>query len=99
MDRFRPNIVLGDTLSRDDGIRSPRMAPWEEDSWEAFEVFDKSETSALASKFGKDVEGKGLGIYTLVRCGRCMVPNIDPATGIRDPHVNRTECFAHRVAC
>ena len=88
IDSFRPNIVLGDTPSRGDRIRSPRMVPWEEDSWEAFEVFDKSEASALASNFGKNVEGKGLGIYTLVRCGRCMVPNIDPATGIRDAYVN-----------
>jgi uncharacterized protein len=87
IDRLRPNIVLGDAPSSND--HAPKMVPWEEDSWEAFEIFDKSDASAFSSLFGKDAEGKGQGIYTLVRCGRCMVPNIDPATGIRDAHVSR----------
>jgi hypothetical protein len=86
MDRFRPNIVLGDAPSS----RAPKMVPWEEDGWESFEIFDKSDANALDSPFGKDAEGKGLGIYTLVRCARCMVPNIDPATGIRDAHVSKS---------
>jgi len=87
MERFRPNIVLGDAPLSDGNRHAPKMVPWEEDSWEAFEIFDKSSASATVSLFGKDAEGKGQGIYTLVRCGRCMVPNIDPATGIRDAHL------------
>lgn len=87
IDRFRPNIVLGDAPRADESC-IPKMVPWEEDGWEAFEIFDQSDASA-ATIFGKDAEGKGRGIYTLVRCGRCMVPNIDPITGIRDTHVNK----------
>jgi uncharacterized protein YcbX len=93
IDRFRPNIVLGDA-SRNDRSYIPKMVPWEEDGWEAFEIFDKSDANAT-TMFGKDAEGKGRGIYTLVRCGRCMVPNIDPATGIRDPHVNNPIDLSH----
>lgn len=78
--------MLGDAPRNDKGY-TPKMVPWEEDGWEAFEIFDKSDANAT-TMFGKDAEGKGRGIYTLVRCGRCMVPNIDPATGIRDAHVN-----------
>jgi uncharacterized protein YcbX len=93
IDRFRPNIVLGDA-SRNDRSYTPKMVPWEEDGWEAFEIFDKADANA-ATMFGKDAEGKGRGIYTLVRCGRCMVPNIDPATGIRDAHVNNPIDSSH----
>lgn len=90
MDRFRPNIVLGDAPSHDDNSRTPKMVPWEEDGWAAFEIFDReSDAGELDSLCGKDAEGKGQGIYTIVRCARCMVPNVDPATGIRDPHVSK----------
>jgi hypothetical protein len=95
IDRFRPNIVLGDAKQGEDGSCNPKMVPWEEDAWEAFEIFEKSD-SAMASHFGKDAEGKGLGIYTLVRCGRCMVPNIDPATGVRDAHASSKSIYCFK---
>ena len=86
--RFRANIELGDVISNDGICRSPKMVPWEEDGWEAIEVFDNLDPHAVPP-FGKKAEGKGLGIYTVVRCARCVVPNIDPATGIRDTFVSK----------
>lgn len=66
------------------------MVAFEEDGWESFEVFSSSTDGVQVPAFGKDAEGKGRGIYTLIRCGRCMVPNIDPATGVRDAYVSVT---------
>lgn len=88
IDRFRPNIVLGDVPSTENENKTPKMVAFEEDGWESFEIIDQSKVSLVASAFGKEAIGLGQGIYTLVRCGRCMVPNIDPTTGIRDAHVS-----------
>ncbi|KZP07271.1 hypothetical protein FIBSPDRAFT_875668 [Athelia psychrophila] len=82
IDRFRPNIVLGDAPAA-----TSKMTAFEEDGWESFEIIDQSLAGAAASMFGKAAIGMGQGIYTLVRCARCMVPNIDPATGVRDAHL------------
>lgn len=87
INRFRPNIVLGDASSADNK-GSRKLVPFEEDAWESFEVFDRLNAGKPAPGFGEEAEGKGKGIYTLVRCGRCMVPNIDPNTGVRDAHVS-----------
>lgn len=73
------------------------MVPFEEDGWESFEVIRKGDKDKVAAKFGKDVIGLGKGIYTIIRCARCMVPNIDPETGVRDPFVSTLTlfCFLH----
>jgi hypothetical protein len=56
--------------------------PWEEDGWVSADLFDPN---SGAVPYGAEAEGKGrAGIYMLDRCARCMVPNIDPDTGIRD---------------
>lgn len=81
IERFRPNIIVGDAPSSS----TPSLTAFEEDTWASLEVLP---SSAGEAGFGEEVEGKGNGIYTLVRCGRCMVPNIDPATGIRDAFVS-----------
>ncbi|PWZ01036.1 hypothetical protein BCV70DRAFT_199395 [Testicularia cyperi] len=78
--RFRPNILVD---SPDDA--QVKLEAWEEDGWVSAELFDSSAASASAPPFGRDAEGKGrAGIYMLERCARCMVPNIDPDTGVRD---------------
>lgn len=77
--RFRPNIIVDNASNAD----SP-LTPWEEDAWTAAELFDSSSEAPL----GAEAEGKGrAGIYMLAKCARCMVPNIDPETGVRDMHL------------
>lgn len=75
--RFRPNIIVDSLASTEQ-----KLVPWEEDGWVSAELFD---SSASNTPMGKEAEGKGrAGIYLLERCARCMVPNIDPDTGVRD---------------
>ncbi|KAN0061575.1 hypothetical protein ACQY0O_006422 [Thecaphora frezii] len=75
--RFRPNIIV-ETLPGSEGAA---LVPWEEDGWQAAELFDASVPNP---PMGAEAKGKGHGIYLLQKCARCMVPNIDPETGIRD---------------
>ncbi|EPQ31731.1 uncharacterized protein PFL1_01064 [Pseudozyma flocculosa PF-1] len=76
--RFRPNIIVH-TLP---GSTGPELVPWEEDGWKAAEFFHPS--SGDKPPMGAEAEGKGRGLYILEKCARCMVPNIDPETGVRD---------------
>ncbi|SPC61157.1 uncharacterized protein UHOD_01487 [Ustilago sp. UG-2017b] len=77
--RFRPNIIVDNAPSSD-----TNLTPWEEDAWTAAEFFDSS-SSPSELPLGAEAEGKGrAGIYMLAKCARCMVPNIDPETGVRD---------------
>lgn len=76
--RFRPNIIVDNAPNAES-----TLSPWEEDGWTAAEVFDSS--AAEQAPLGAEAEGKGrAGIYMLAKCARCMVPNIDPETGVRD---------------
>ena len=68
--RFRPNIIV-------DG---PTMVPWEEDGWTSLELLDATTRAPPAA----EAKGTGRGVYLLEKCARCMVPNIDPETGVRD---------------
>ena len=82
--RFRPNIVLSSTTA-DDG--TPPLLAWEEDGFTHLEVFESSSSSS-STPFGSEAKSKGkVGILCLARCARCLVPNIDPHEGIRDPHL------------
>lgn len=77
--RFRPNIIVDDAP----GAES-KLSPWEEDGWSAAELFDAKADAPL----GAEAEHKGrAGIYMLAKCARCMVPNIDPETGVRDNYL------------
>ncbi|SPO22715.1 uncharacterized protein UTRI_01393 [Ustilago trichophora] len=79
--RFRPNIIVDDAPNA-----TTKLSPWEEDGWTAAELFDSSLTSE--APLGAEAEGLGrAGIYMLAKCARCMVPNIDPETGVRDNHL------------
>ncbi|SJX61062.1 uncharacterized protein SRS1_12285 [Sporisorium reilianum f. sp. reilianum] len=74
--RFRPNIIVDNAPGA-----HTRLAAWEEDGWTAAEFFSFTEVAPM----GAQAEGKGrAGIYMLAKCARCMVPNIDPDTGVRD---------------
>lgn len=74
--RFRPNIIIDNASDA-----STPLSAWEEDGWTAAELFPAN----TAAPFGKQAERKGrAGIYMLAKCARCMVPNIDPETGVRD---------------
>lgn len=80
--RFRPNIIVDNAPHSS----SDPLTPWEEDAWTAAELFESSETDKAEK--GVEAEGKGrAGIYMLAKCARCMVPNIDPETGVRDMHL------------
>lgn len=75
--RFRPNIIVDSAPSSEQ-----KLVPWEEDAWMSAELFDSTASNVPT---GTEAEGKGrAGIYLLERCARCMVPNIDPETGVRD---------------
>ncbi|EST06403.1 MOSC, N-terminal beta barrel [Kalmanozyma brasiliensis GHG001] len=75
--RFRPNIIVDNAPGA-----STTLSAWEEDGWTAAELFPSSEAEA---PMGSEAEGKGrAGMYMLAKCARCMVPNIDPETGVRD---------------
>ncbi|KAJ9477748.1 putative SET3 histone deacetylase complex component Snt1p [Pseudozyma hubeiensis] len=77
--RFRPNIIVDNAPDS-----TTALSAWEEDGWTAAELFPSSSSSSEAP-FGKEAEGQGrAGIYMLAKCARCMVPNIDPETGVRD---------------
>ncbi|KAJ1032509.1 hypothetical protein NDA16_000532 [Ustilago loliicola] len=78
--RFRPNIIV-DNAPSSSSSPNAKLTPWEEDAWTAAEIFDPSSVAPR----GAEAEGKGrAGIYMLAKCARCMVPNIDPETGVRD---------------
>ncbi|PWN18609.1 hypothetical protein BCV69DRAFT_301090 [Microstroma glucosiphilum] len=83
--RFRPNIILKSTPAGD----MPALAPWEEDGFVELELFDAEEGhDGGEPPFGDSAKGQGkLGISCMARAGRCLVPNIDPSTGNRDPHI------------
>lgn len=75
--RFRPNIIIDNAPNA-----STQLSAWEEDGWTAAELFSPSTEQP---PMGAEAEGKGrAGIYMLAKCARCMVPNIDPETGVRD---------------
>lgn len=95
IERFRPNIVV-ESFNDDHGKNiNKALVPWEEDAWTHIEVFD-GRTSAASGKeaggigFGSSINGKGTSIDCVARCGRCMVPNVDPKQGIRDNFVPYT---------
>lgn len=78
IERFRINVI----------VASPAIAPqpveaWEEDAWTHLEVFEQGTTPPV----GAAAHGKGVGIDCNARCGRCLVPSVDPETGKRDPHI------------
>ncbi|CDU24533.1 uncharacterized protein SPSC_04034 [Sporisorium scitamineum] len=76
--RFRPNIIIDNAPHA-----TNKLSAWEEDGWTAAEFFSPS--SSDIPPLGAEAEGKGrAGIYMLAKCARCMVPNIDPDTGVRD---------------
>lgn len=92
IERFRPNIVV-ESFNDDRGHDLKKaLIPWEEDAWTHVEIFD-GRTSAASGKeaggigFGSNMYGKGTSIDCVARCGRCLVPNVDPEEGIRDSHV------------
>lgn len=90
IERFRPNVLVESFA--DDGGKNAELAlePWEEDGWSHIEVFDGRAAAAAGDEqdggvaWGHAADGKGTGIDCVVRCGRCMVPNIDPEQGMRD---------------
>ncbi|MCO5585537.1 hypothetical protein L7F22_039470 [Adiantum nelumboides] len=89
IERFRPNILV-ESFNDDHGRDiNKALVPWEEDAWTHIEVFD-GRTSAASGKdaggigFGSSIIGKGTSIDCVARCGRCLVPNVDPQQGIRD---------------
>ncbi|PWN36122.1 uncharacterized protein FA14DRAFT_164653 [Meira miltonrushii] len=95
IERFRPNIVV-ESFNDDHGRDlNKALVPWEEDAWTHIEVFD-GRTSAASGKeaggigFGSSINGKGTSIDCVARCGRCLVPNVDPQQGVRDSYVPYT---------
>lgn len=94
MERFRPNVVV--ESFNDDHGRDPSKAlvPWEEDAWTHLEIFDGRSDAAGEPVggigFGRDALGKGTPIDCVARCGRCMVPNVDPEQGTRDNYIPYT---------
>lgn len=77
--RFRPNIIIDNAPQAEEGTK---LTPWEEDAWTAAELFSPD---ASHIPMGAEAENLGrAGIYMLAKCARCMVPNIDPETGVRD---------------
>ncbi|SNX82364.1 uncharacterized protein MEPE_01070 [Melanopsichium pennsylvanicum] len=83
--RFRPNIIIDNAPALHSSTSSSnRLSAWEEDGWTAAELFD-TDTIPSPPPMGAEAEGLGrAGIYMLAKCARCMVPNIDPDTGVRD---------------
>ncbi|TKY85136.1 hypothetical protein EX895_006216 [Sporisorium graminicola] len=78
--RFRPNIIVDNAPGA-----HTALSAWEEDGWTAAEIFSASDDNNNPPPLGAEAEGKGrAGIYMLAKCARCMVPNIDPETGVRD---------------
>lgn len=86
--RFRPNIVLSSSPRRrlrNDEPDVPALAPWEEDGFTGIEVFEPSDEPA---PYGREAVSRGkASINCVARCGRCLVPNVDPETGVRDAHL------------
>lgn len=86
IERFRPNILV--ESFEGDAQTSKALRPWEEDGWTHIEIFSYTNTESHGSwqeiPFGASAQGKGTGIDCVIRCGRCMVPNIDPDDGVRD---------------
>ena len=70
MNRFRPNLVVGDGAARDGTPRSV-LAPFAEDEW--------SEVAVASAAAGREVR------FGVVKpCARCKMPTIDQATGVAD---------------
>ena len=72
MDRFRPNIVLGDEAGAADAAQGFAIAPHDEDRIDLLHI----------------ATGEGVVQLKPVKpCPRCPIPNIDPATGASSPEV------------
>ena len=72
MDRFRPNIVLGDEAGAADAAQGFAIVPHDEDRIDLLHI----------------ATGEGVVQLKPVKpCPRCPIPNIDPATGASSPEV------------
>ena len=72
MDRFRPNIVLGDEAGAADAAQGFAIVPHDEDRIDLLQI----------------ATGEGVVQLKPVKpCPRCPIPNIDPATGASSPEV------------
>jgi hypothetical protein len=92
IERFRPNIVV-ESFNDDDGRNTRKaLTPWEEDSWTHIEVFDGQSyiDSEHKTEYGRRLVGQGTPLDCVARCGRCMVPNVDPDDGVRDNFIPYT---------
>ncbi|TCD62695.1 hypothetical protein EIP91_006555 [Steccherinum ochraceum] len=72
MERFRPNIVL-----KGSGV------PYAEDLWREVEIESQSASAPTQTQ----TKGMSQIITVVDQCARCLLPNVDPSTGIRDPAI------------
>ncbi|GAA6022449.1 hypothetical protein JCM11491_005511 [Sporobolomyces phaffii] len=66
--RSRPNII----------VKGSETA-FEEDGWKLIQIGGTS-----ATREGEDGDAQGEEIEVCFRCARCMLPSVDPASGVRD---------------
>lgn len=85
IERFRPNIIVR-------GGIGDNLPAWEEDGWKTVRVVNGAPQSGTVLRSGPST----LDIDVVARCGRCQVPNVDPATSEKNKHEPWDTLYSYR---